>query len=83
MRKSITALALAAMLAPFAAGAETPGTQDANDLKQASEAKPGPCPTEIEVLPYIWIGCTVPGGMTCRMIRGRDRETRTAASRRR
>jgi hypothetical protein len=56
MRKSITALALAAMLAPFAAGAETPGTQDANDLKQASEAKPGPCPTEIEVLPYIWIG---------------------------
>jgi hypothetical protein len=55
MRKSITSLALAAMLAPFAAGAETPGTQDANDLKQASEAKPGPCPTEIEVLPYIWI----------------------------
>ena len=55
MRKSITALILAAMLAPFAAGAETPETAEANDFKRASDAKPGPCPTQIEVLPYQWI----------------------------
>ena len=55
MRKSITALAIAAMLAPIAAGAEKPDTAETNDFKQASESKPGPCPTEIEVLPYQWI----------------------------
>ena len=42
-------------MAPLAAGAETPASSQADDLKRLGEARPGPCPTRIEVLPYQWI----------------------------
>ena len=58
MRNKITALALAASLAPlagFANPAEDDESQEAKWARLASHAKPGPCPTEIEILPYQWI----------------------------
>ena len=58
MNKMIVALAFCATLAPLAvhASAPEPGeSQEAKWARLAQQTKPGPCPTEVEVLPYVWI----------------------------
>ena len=58
MRKSMLAFALATVLAPMAVGADATDDEDSQAAKWArlaKQTKPEPCPTEIEVLPYIWI----------------------------
>ena len=58
MKMMIVALAFCATLAPLAvhANAPEPGeSQEAKWARLAQQAKPGPCPTEVEVLPYVWI----------------------------
>lgn len=58
MRKRTIALAMAAILVPLAVQANptTPDMEQAAKwARLAAEPKPGPCPTEVEVLPYIWI----------------------------
>jgi hypothetical protein len=58
MRKITVALALIATLVPLGTYANTPEQNDSQEAKWsrlAEQAKPGPCPVEVEVLPYIWI----------------------------
>jgi hypothetical protein len=58
MRKITVALTLIAILVPLGAYANTPEQNDSQEAKWsrlAEQAKPGPCPVEVEVLPYIWI----------------------------
>jgi len=77
MRKTTIALALTAILTPLAARATTPETDEGQAAKWtrlAEQIRTGPCPTEIEVLPYQWIEPTT--GMEYTMLRlhcpGRD-----------
>jgi hypothetical protein len=58
MRKITVALALIATLVPLGTYANKPDQNDSQEAKWsrlAEQAKPGPCPVEVEVLPYIWI----------------------------
>jgi hypothetical protein len=77
MRKTTIALTLVAILAPLAGYANTTEEEESQEAKWAriaAQAKPGPCPTEVEVLPYQWIEPTT--GMEYTMLRlhcpGRD-----------
>lgn len=77
MRKTTITLALAAMLGPLtthSAPPEQDETQEAKWARLATQTKPRPCPTEIEILPYQWIEPTT--GMEYTMLRlhcpGRD-----------
>ncbi len=58
MRKTTIALALCVLLTPFGTYADTAEdneSQEAKWARLAAQTKPGPCPTEVEVLPYQWI----------------------------
>jgi hypothetical protein len=58
MRKTTVMLMLIATLVPPGTYANTPEPDDSQETKWsrlAEQAKPGPCPVEVEVLPYIWI----------------------------
>jgi hypothetical protein len=58
MSKTKHAIMLGVLLLPFAAGAEngTPATHSNKDADPAAlEAKREPCPTKVEIQPYIWI----------------------------
>ena len=58
MRKIAIALTLVATLVPLGTYANTPEANESQEAKWsrlAEQAKPGPCPVEVEVLPYIWI----------------------------
>jgi hypothetical protein len=77
MRKTTIVLALTAALIPLAGYPSPPRddeSQEAKWARLAAQTKPGPCPTEIEVLPYQWIEPTT--GMEYTMLRlhcpGRD-----------
>jgi len=77
MRKTTIALALAACLGPLTTQGAPPEdneSQEAKWARLATQTKPGPCPTDIEILPYQWIEPTT--GMEYTMLRlhcpGRD-----------
>lgn len=77
MRKTTIALALAAILIPLTGQAVPPQNDESQEAKWsrlATQTKPGPCPSEIEILSYQWIEPTT--GMEYTMLRlhcpGRD-----------
>ncbi len=58
MKKIAIVLTLVTTLVPLGTQANTPEANESQEAKWsrlAEQAKPGPCPVEVEVLPYIWI----------------------------
>jgi len=59
MKELILPLALAALLPP-AANANAPDDDESQEAKwaklaESTKSKPEPCPTEVEIQPYVWI----------------------------